>query len=97
MLAYLLTYLLALSLPYSLTYRLTLLPTRKTCSRSLVLSHTLTALVGKQRFERANLLRVRGGVRVRVRFDRESLLGVELGVGFRSGSGLGSGLGLGSG
>ena len=31
------------------------------------MSHTLTALVGKQRFERANLLRVRGGVRVRVR------------------------------
>ena len=49
------------------------------------MSHTLTALVGKQRFERANLLRVRGGVRVRVRFDRESLLGVEVGVGFRSG------------
>ena len=52
------------------------------------MSHTLTALVGKQRFERANLLRVRGGVRVRVRFDRESLLGVEVGLGFRSGSGL---------
>ena len=48
----------------------------------------MTALVGKQRFERANLLRVRGGVRVRVRFDRESLLGVEVGLGFRSGSGL---------
>ena len=52
------------------------------------MSHTLTALVGKQRFERANLLRVRGGVRVRVRFDRESLLGVEVRLGFRSGSGL---------
>ena len=52
------------------------------------MSHTLTALVGKQRFERANLLRVRGGVRVRVRFDREGVLGVEVGLGFRSGSGL---------
>jgi hypothetical protein len=33
----------------------------------LVLSHTLTALLGKQRLERANLVRVRFRVRVRVR------------------------------
>ena len=33
----------------------------------MVLSHTLTALLGKQRLERANLVRVRFRVRVRVR------------------------------
>ena len=31
------------------------------------MSHTLTALLGKQRLERANLVRVRFRVRVRVR------------------------------
>ena len=41
----------------------------------MVLSHTLTALVGKQRFERANLLRVRGGVRVRVGSTGRACLG----------------------
>ena len=89
MLAYLLAYLLTYSLSHSLTHLQAYSLTYEEDVLQVVgLEPHIDRLGREATVREGEPARVRGGVRVRDRFVRESLLGVEVRSGFRSGSGL---------